>query len=87
MIIKVKFKEKQLKFYLHRHSDFSAFYEVFVEEVYSNIMSKIAEGDSVVDAGANIGIFSVISSIVVGDTGRVLAIEPDPENLSILKKT
>ena len=86
MIIKVKFKEKQLKFYLHRHSDFSAFYQVFVEEVYPNLMSKITQGDSVVDAGANIGIFSVISSILVGDTGRVLAIEPDPENLSILKK-
>lgn len=49
-------------------------------------MDKIRKGDIVIDAGANIGIFTVISSVLVGDSGYVLAIEPDPENLSILKK-
>lgn len=43
-------------------------------------------GDKVIDAGANIGIFTVMSSVLVGDSGLVLAIEPDPENLSGLKK-
>ena len=86
MIIRVRFKEQQLKFYLHRHSDFSAFYQVFVEISYPNLMNKITKGDTVIDAGANIGIFTVISSILVGNNGRVIAIEPDPENLIGLKK-
>jgi FkbM family methyltransferase len=34
------------------------------------------EGDYVVDAGANLGIFSFLSSIKVGDNGHVFAIEP-----------
>ena len=86
MIIKVKFNQRRLKFYLRRHSDLSSFYQVFVEKDYPNLMSKITQGDIVIDAGANIGIFTVISSTLVGDTGRVLAVEPDPENLRILKK-
>lgn len=86
MILKIKYKERQLKFYLRRHSDFSSFYQVFVEKSYPNLLNKITKGDVVIDAGANIGIFTVISSILVGNDGCVLAIEPDPENLSILKK-
>lgn len=86
MIINVKFKGRELKFFLKRNSDFSSFYQVFVEKSYPNLMSKITRGDKVIDAGANIGIFTVISSVLVGDSGLVLAVEPDPENLSILKK-
>ena len=86
MIINVKFKGRELKFFLNRHSDFSSFYQVFVEKSYPNLMSKITRGDKVIDAGANIGIFTVISSVLVGDSGLVLAVEPDPENRSILKK-
>lgn len=86
MIIKVKFRERRLKFCLERRSDFASFYQVFVEKSYPNLINKIKQGDNVVDAGANIGIFTVISAILVGDTGSILAIEPDPENLSILKK-
>ena len=71
---------------MERHSDFAAFYQVFVERTYQNLPNKIKQGDVVIDAGANIGIFTVMSSILVGNTGRVLSIEPDPENISILKK-
>ena len=86
MIINVKFNGRYLKFFLKRHSDFSAFYQVFVEKSYPNLMTKITRGDKVIDAGANIGIFTVMSSVLVGDSGSVLAIEPDPDNLTILKK-
>ena len=86
MNINVKFKGRQLKFFLERHSDFSAFYQVFVEKSYPNLLTKITNGDKVIDAGANIGVFTVMSSVLVGDNGLVLAIEPDPENLNILKK-
>ena len=41
-------------------------------------------GMTFVDAGANIGYFTLLASRIVGKTGRVFAIERDPANLSIL---
>ena len=39
-----------------------------------------------VDIGANSGYYSVLASCLVGEGGRVIAFEPDPENLRILRK-
>lgn len=86
MIIKIKFQGKILELYLERHSDFSVFYDIFVEREYSNLIDKIQNGDIILDAGANIGMFTVVASILVGDDGLVVSIEPDPKNLDILKK-
>ena len=86
MIIRVKLKEKTLKFYLGRRSDFTAFYKVFVEQSYLNLLANIKKGDTVIDAGANIGVFTVIASTLVGTEGQVVSIEPDPENVRTLKK-
>jgi FkbM family methyltransferase len=36
------------------------------------------------DIGANIGYFTVLGSLLVGKSGRVLAFEPDPHNYRIL---
>jgi FkbM family methyltransferase len=44
------------------------------------------EGDTVVDVGAHIGLYSLIAAKRVGPSGKVIAIEPDPENCKILKK-
>jgi FkbM family methyltransferase len=86
MIAKAKFKEKILKFYLERHSDFASFYQVFIEKSYPNLMKNLLNGDTLIDAGANIGVFTVIASTLVGKKGRVISVEPDPDNLGILKK-
>ena len=43
-------------------------------------------GDRVVDVGANIGYFSVLFAELVGKNGRVLAIEPEPNNARLLRK-
>jgi FkbM family methyltransferase len=86
MIIKMKFRTYILRLYFERHSDFSAFYQVFLEKTYSNLMTKIKQGDIVIDAGANVGMFTVIASVLSGTDGYVISIEPDPENLRILKK-
>jgi len=86
MILNLNFDRNKLKIDLERYSDFSTFYEVFVEKLYTNLISKINKGDIVIDAGANIGLFSIIASILVGKTGKVIAIEPEPENMKILKR-
>ena len=46
----------------------------------------IQKGDTVIDAGANIGEFTVIASTLVGPEGQVISIEPGPENVKTLKK-
>lgn len=42
------------------------------------LMRRLAKGDVFVDVGANIGYFSVLASRLVGETGRVVAIEASP---------
>jgi FkbM family methyltransferase len=44
------------------------------------------EGDTVIDIGAHIGRYTITSSKHVGNTGKVVAIEADPENFEVLKK-
>ena len=83
MNIKIKFKGKRILICLRRHSDFSSFYQVFIENSYPNILKSISSEDTVIDAGANIGIFTLLSSQVAKN---VIAIEPDEANLQILEQ-
>ena len=46
----------------------------------------VKEGMTVVDAGAYIGYYSLLTSRLVGNKGKVYAFEPSPESLSVLKK-
>jgi FkbM family methyltransferase len=48
------------------------------------IRTALEPGMTFVDAGANIGYFSVLASGIVGPGGRVFAIEADPANQAIL---
>jgi FkbM family methyltransferase len=44
------------------------------------------EGDTVIDVGAHIGLYTLIAAKRVGSSGKVIAIEPDPDNFKILRK-
>ena len=50
------------------------------------IKSSLNENDTVLDAGAYVGIFSVYASKKIGDGGQVIAFEPDPDTLRRLNK-
>jgi FkbM family methyltransferase len=45
----------------------------------------LRSGDMVIDAGANMGFYTLLSSILVGNSGRVYAIEPHPRIFKYLK--
>jgi len=46
----------------------------------------LAPGDTFVDVGANIGYYSLLASRLVGQTGRVYAIEASPTILTLLQE-
>jgi FkbM family methyltransferase len=57
--------------------------EVFFLDVYRTNLLK--ENDIVLDLGASTGDFCIIASRKVGNSGRVIAVEPDIENYKLLK--
>ncbi|MDD5146085.1 MAG: FkbM family methyltransferase [Candidatus Pacebacteria bacterium] len=56
------------------------------EGPYENGEIKIKEGDYVIDAGANIGMFSIYASKKVGSSGKVFSFEPISETQKLLKR-
>ena len=54
-------------------------------EVVNAMLRFVKPGDFVIDAGANLGFFTVMLSQLVGPTGEVMAFEPDPKFLPRLK--
>lgn len=65
-----------------RRMYFSGIYEPNVTKVFKAL---IANGDIVIDGGANIGYFSLLSSLCVGAGGSVHAFEPVPSTYQMLQ--
>ena len=57
-------------------------YDIAVSEVLARL---ITPGDTVVDAGANVGYMTLLAGVAAGSSGRVLAWEPHPELFSVLQ--
>jgi FkbM family methyltransferase len=53
--------------------------------VIAALREHLKPGDTFIDAGANIGVFSVLAGKQVGNTGRVLAIEMMPATAALLR--
>jgi FkbM family methyltransferase len=57
-------------------------HEPWIQEL---LKSELREGDCYYDVGAHTGFFCLIASRFVGQSGRVVAFEPDPDNAAILR--
>ncbi len=58
-------------------------WEPFESSVF---LERLHQGAIVVDVGANIGYYTILAARAVGPRGKVFALEPDPENLSVLNQ-
>lgn len=57
--------------------------ELYLKQNYFEYFD-LKENEIVVDAGANIGLFTVLAAKKLNNTGKVIAIEPDYDNYNIL---
>jgi len=69
---------------LRDSGDFEVFREVCMEDHYN--YSQIKKDMVVVDVGAHIGTFTLLASKKAGEKGKVIAIEPEPQNFNQLIK-
>jgi FkbM family methyltransferase len=49
------------------------------------LAAALEPGMTVLDVGAHVGYFAILAARIVGPRGRVLAVEPDPLNFSLLR--
>jgi FkbM family methyltransferase len=54
-------------------------------EVWESLSPSLSEGRVFMDVGAHIGYFTLKAAVRVGKTGRVVAFEPNPETLALLR--
>ena len=58
--------------------------EVYEPEKYRFVRANCPPGGTVVDAGAHIGVYTVVMARAVGPAGRVLSLEPAPRTRAVL---
>jgi FkbM family methyltransferase len=64
--------------------DRAALYSVVFLDEYEPLLGEMGPGDVVVDAGANVGFFTLLASRRVGPSGQIVAVEPEPHNVQAL---
>jgi len=64
------------------HQQWLGTFERFKQEIFCEMVGK---GDTVLDIGAHVGYFTLLASRLVGEHGRVLAVEPSPRNYRYLQ--
>ncbi len=62
------------------------FLNAYEEDELNFVSKKVKEGDTFVDIGANIGLFTLQASKQVGNSGQVIAFEPFTSNFNLLQK-
>jgi len=79
-LAEVQFKNYRIKY--NDPHDIAAVIECYILDVYES--RNIRKGDILIDIGAGIGEFAVLASKLVGNNGKVIAIEPSPDDFNTL---
>src|ERR687897_2471415 len=82
-LLKFKVPKYNYEFYCRINKDDFIIMTIHEEDIIEHFTPK--EGDIVVDIGAHIGLYTIISSKRVGANGKVVAIEAHPSNFEMLK--
>lgn len=48
-------------------------------------LKELSPGDVVIDVGANVGLFSLLGSPIIGENGKIYSFEPTPGTFNVLK--
>lgn len=56
------------------------------DAIVSELRSRLHSNNIFIDAGANIGVYTILASHLVGDGGKVIAIEMMPDTAAILRR-
>ncbi|HOI57293.1 MAG: FkbM family methyltransferase, partial [Methanoculleus sp.] len=56
----------------------------YEQHIAAVLQDRLKEGMVFFDIGANVGYYTLFASTLVGDDGRVVAFEPEPENMRLL---
>lgn len=86
-IVKVRFFDIEYNFYCPKSRDFNFVMNPYFHEyeVTTLAYSILRDGDSFIDVGAHGGLYTLFASRKVGNKGKVISIEPNPENLMFLR--
>jgi FkbM family methyltransferase len=59
-------------------SNYGPFFDIYIQNVYHQELLR--EGMNIIDIGAHIGVYTILAAEKVGESGKVIAIEPEPKN-------
>jgi FkbM family methyltransferase len=76
----------EYSFRLRKNSDYNEYMNPYYHEydITAFVHSVLRPGDVFVDAGAHAGSYTLQAAKITGGGGRVISIEPNPENLAYL---
>jgi len=59
----------------------------YEDDVLKTVEQHLTDGDIFYDVGANVGVFSFMAATLVSNKGKVLAFEPEKNNLECFRRT
>ncbi len=66
------------------HVMLDGFWEIWLTLLFAR---TVKPGMTVIDVGANFGYYSVLMGAAIGPTGRLIAVEPMPATMALLRRT